>query len=154
MSTKTCTLEECEDVYLAKGYCSKHYQRFAKTGDPRGTFSTAHGEGQKFLDPKGYVILPSRYGKNHPNGTKSGRIREHIYVMSEYLGRPLAEHENVHHINGQRDDNRIENLELWSSSQPSGQRVSDKLSWAMDLLEQYAKEYPHITERLKGILND
>ena len=40
-------------------------------------------------------------------------------------------------INGIRDDNRPENLELWSKGQPAGQRVADKVAWAVDLLERY-----------------
>jgi hypothetical protein len=60
--------------------------------------------------------------------------------MAMHLNRPMTSDESAHHINGDRLDNRIENLELWSRWQPSGQRVKDKVEWALDLLRRYAPD--------------
>ena len=79
------------------------------------------------LDSHGYVSFKL-------NGKQ---VREHRHVMELHLGRILLPNENVHHRNGIRHDNRIENLELWTSSQPTGTRVIDKIEWATEFLSQY-----------------
>jgi hypothetical protein len=90
------------------------------------------GEGS--IDKQGYKTITVR---GHPNQMDSkGRIREHVYVMSQYLNRPLIKGETVHHKNGDRIDNRIENLELWSKAQPPGQRIEDKIDWCIEFLLQ------------------
>lgn len=87
---------------------------------------------------RGYRVL-YRPGNPYIN-RKDNQILEHVLVMSESLGRKLIKNENVHHKNGIRDDNRIENLELWNYSQPPGQRVQDKINWCIEFLLNYGYE--------------
>lgn len=71
--------------------------------------SGGNNRGGRIIDRLGYVQiwLPS-----HPNAKMAGYIHEHRLVMSNHLGRPLKKTESVHHINGIKSDNRLENLEL------------------------------------------
>jgi hypothetical protein len=57
--------------------------------------------------------------------------------MSDMMGRRLQDYENVHHMNGNRQDNREENLELWVKRQPAGQRVEDLVEYAKWVLSNY-----------------
>lgn len=73
----------------------------------------------------------------HPRARSRDYVFEHILVMEAHLQRFLLPGENVHHKNGVRDDNRIENLELWTRPQPPGIRVEDATAWAREILDRY-----------------
>jgi hypothetical protein len=86
---------------------------------------------------KEYRFILSR---DHENSHSNGYVAEHHLVMIEYMGRLLKKKEMIHHKNGDSLDNRIENLELWSKSHPSGQRIEDKIEWCEEFLRDYAPQ--------------
>lgn len=130
-----CSVEGCKKAAHTAGMCQGHWRNKKLYGDPNASYWTINGY-SKWTDKQGYVWL---YRPDSPYTTQWGRIMEHRLVMSEHLGRKLLPQENVHHINGDRSDNRLENLELWNTSQPKGQRVEDKVEWAKEILGLYGK---------------
>lgn len=129
-----CKNESCSKNAVCKGYCRSCYTRYSRHGDPNKGKRKGVYSGKRRLDKSGYVVY------NDPNSIHcqtNGAVLEHRAVMGEFIGRRLLPHESVHHKNGDRSDNRIENLELWSRSQPYGQRVEDKIKWAREILELY-----------------
>lgn len=126
-----CTLDNCNKPYRAKGYCQMHYRRYKLYGDPIVKVNTGTKE-----DINGYVQVRTTAG----NANKGKYTYEHRLVMEQMIGRKLIKGETVHHKNGVRNDNRPENLELWSKAQPFGQRIEDKVTYALEILALYAPE--------------
>jgi len=85
----------------------------------RGSRSFAW-KGGRIKDAFGYVLI---WKPGHPNakaGRRKAYVYEHRLIMAEHIGRPLEKHEYVHHRNGIKDDNRIENLEILTKKNHRG----------------------------------
>lgn len=126
-----CLAADCDLQASTRGCCEQHYYRLVRYGDPN--YVKPLGVAKRRVQRGGYVAVYQGLGKR--------RILEHRLVMQEALGRPLLPTENVHHVNGVTSDNRLANLELWDKSQPSGQRVEDKVAWAREILARYGDEF-------------
>lgn len=133
-----CSVEDCGRATQAKGYCGTHYKRAVKHGEVQADVPIRIVTGEGWLS-HGYWCVPVPPEKRHlTNGDAS--IAEHRLVMAEHLGRALLPEETVHHKNGIRTDNRLENLELWSTAHGKGQRTQDKVAFAVEQLRRYAPE--------------
>jgi len=134
---KICSIEGCGRAHKAKGLCGSHYAYLKVYGSPTPVLKKRGGqfkEGDPVSTCKstGYVYVWKREEKKV--------YLQHRLEMEKSIGRKMLSSESVHHKNGNRSDNSIENLELWNKSQPAGQRVEDKCNWAIEILKLYRPE--------------
>lgn len=123
-------IKDFSRYYLLKGKvnsCGCYYGRFDEFGNSKKRKI-------KVLNNHGYMTI---YDPTHKRSDRNGYVREHILVMEDYLKRPVEKTEHIHHRNGIKTDNRIENLELWSKHHPFGQRVEDLVKYANDIISKY-----------------
>lgn len=134
-SIEQCACSGCDRQAVAGGYCRAHWERAKKHGDPQADKPLrvyVKGGGRPLVYSHGYM---QRW-----DSQKGRLVLDHRAVMEQFLGRALRKSETVHHKNGNRSDNRLSNLELWAKSQPAGQRVTDLLDWAHEIIDLYASE--------------
>lgn len=132
-----CIINGCLNVHSSGGKCKRHWLLFY-VDNPIITHDILRLCKRTIDDNDGYT---------HVSIPGLGVIYEHRFIMMLYIKRVLHIKEQVHHKNGLRTDNRIENLELWSTSHPAGQRVEDKIAWAIEFLEQYGYEVSQAEEQ-------
>jgi hypothetical protein len=132
-----CPIEGCGRPRLGKDYCKLHYERIRRTG-VAGPAQPIRTKGTGTTTKDGYRRIHVTDGR---------RVQEHVYVKEQALGRRLAPGENVHHMNGIRDDNDPDNLELWYVMQPSGQRVTDLMEY---IAKYHADAMAELLARRKG----
>lgn len=127
-------------ILIHEGVDIRHKGEWAK-GQPTGSASH-HWKGGRWITAQGYAVVwadpehPFYDSMSFQIGQTNGSryFREHRIVMADHLGRPLMDHETVHHKNGIRDDNRINNLQLRVGAHGSGQRYQCAHCGSHDLI--------------------
>jgi hypothetical protein len=145
----TCgTLMSLLPCHRAKRYCSR---ACSTAGRYTRHLERMHNGRPARYDGLGYVLV---WEPDHPNAKKGGWILEHRLVMSQELGRPLMPHEEIHHKNADRADNRKENLEVLSRAEHRTETALQRRQAKADLLaevEQLRAERAARDQRLAAL---
>ena len=100
----TCTVDGCQRTHYGRGFCPPHYKRWRKYGDPEKRVRAPSGSG--YINGLGYRVR-----------WKNKKLCYEHRLVWEAIHGPIPSGVHVHHLNGDRSDNRIENLELISASE-------------------------------------
>lgn len=143
---RICSEPGCGQTHYSNGMCANHHQRWWQA-QKRASLPTKivgiRAKSEGWTDKDGYrCIVVDASVQGAKRWGKRWIMMEHRNVMHKILGRQLLPTETVHHLNGVRNDNRPENLELWAKSHVPGQRVSDLVAWAHEILARYG----HLTD--------
>ena len=155
---RVCIVEGCERPYSTRRLCRAHYYRMWKYGNLDWPNCKQDGCGQPAAKnqagaSRGWCVRHAAAEDGTTRITAEGYVSikhggvwclEHRLAMEDRLGRKLLSAESVHHVNGVRSDNRPENLELWFSAHPYGQRIPDLIDYLV------AEHRAAVVERLSA----
>lgn len=119
-------------------YCSKRCESDGRVLRP---LDRTHNGRPARLDTRGYVLV---WEPDHPNKGFKGWMYEHRLVVEAVLGRYLETDEHVHHVNGVKDDNRPENLEVMAANDHaalSSRDYRDQVIRDRDELAEYRRRF-------------
>lgn len=129
-----CLVDWCpEEKIVGKGYCGRHYDQNRKYGRPESVWNEWRCRGDKgHIEPHGGYLYEKVVRDNRMFFTLI-----HRFMVEEYLGLRLIKGEYVHHLDRDKTNNAISNLELWVATPKVGASEDEILIWAKGVVDRY-----------------